>query len=112
MTPRLKWLATRILAIFAVWVTLAHLDVVQAAESNVFENPAVAARLISAEDGITPDAASVSLGLVLEYGEGWKGYWRTPGEVGLAPEVDWRDSSNLASAEILWPAPDQATRPE
>jgi suppressor for copper-sensitivity B len=107
VTPRLKWLATRILAIFAVWVTLAHLDVVQAAESNVFENPAVAARLISAEDGITPDAASVSLGLVLEYGEGWKGYWRTPGEVGLAPEVDWRDSSNLASAEILWPAPDR-----
>jgi len=51
VTPRLKWLATRILAIFAVWVTLAHLDVVQAAESNVFENPAVAARLISAEEG-------------------------------------------------------------
>ena len=84
----MKWLATRIMAIFAVWVTLAHLDVVQAAESNVFENPAVAARLISAEEGITPDAASVSLGLVLEYGEGWKVYWRTPGEVGLAPEVD------------------------
>lgn len=107
MTPRLKWLATHIVAIFAVWVTLAHLDVAQAAESNVFENPAVAARLISAEDGITPDAASVSLGLVLEYGEGWKGYWRTPGEVGLAPEVDWKDSSNLASAEILWPAPER-----
>ena len=107
VTPRLKWFATRIMAIFAVWLTFAHLDVAQAAESNVFENPAVAARLISAEDGITPDAASVSLGLALEYGEGWKGYWRTPGEVGLAPEVDWKDSSNLASAEILWPAPER-----
>ena len=85
MKPRLEWLATRIIAMLAVWVALAHLDVAQAAESNVFESPAVAARLISAEDGITPDAASVSLGLVLEYGEGWKGYWRTPGEVGLAP---------------------------
>ena len=107
VTPRLKWLATRIIAMFAVWVTLAHLDVAQAAESNVFENSAVAARLISAEDGVAPNASSVSLGLVLEYGEGWKGYWRTPGEVGLAPEVDWKDSSNLASAEILWPAPER-----
>jgi suppressor for copper-sensitivity B len=107
VTQRLKWLVTRIVALFAVWVSLAHLDVARAAESNVFENPAVAARLISAEDGITPDAASVSLGLVLEYGEGWKGYWRTPGEVGLAPEVDWEGSSNLASAEILWPAPER-----
>ena len=53
-----------------------------AAESETFSNPAVTARLISAEDGIAPDAASVSLGLALEYGEGWKGYWRTPGEVG------------------------------
>ncbi|MCD2362682.1 protein-disulfide reductase DsbD family protein [Sulfitobacter mediterraneus] len=80
-------------------------DAVKAAESESFSNPAVTARLISAEDGIAPDAASVSLGLALEYGEGWKGYWRTPGEVGLAPEIDWSGSTNLKSAELLWPAP-------
>ena len=76
-----------------------------AAESEVFSTPAVTARLISAEDGIAPDAASVSLGLALEFGEGWKGYWRTPGEVGLAPALDWAESSNLSSVDILWPAP-------
>lgn len=78
-----------------------------AAESEVFSNPAVTARLISAEDGIAPDAASVSLGLALEFGEGWKGYWRTPGEVGLAPALDWAGSSNLSSVDILWPAPER-----
>lgn len=78
-----------------------------AAESETFSNPAVTARLISAEDGIAPDAASVSLGLALEYGEGWKGYWRTPGEVGLAPEINWSGSTNLKSAELLWPAPER-----
>jgi len=78
-----------------------------AAESETFSNPAVTARLISAEDGLAPDAASVSLGLALEYGEGWKGYWRTPGEVGLAPEIDWTGSTNLKSAELLWPAPER-----
>ena len=78
-----------------------------AAESETFSNPAITARLISAEDGIAPDAASVSLGLALEYGEGWKGYWRTPGEVGLAPKLDWAGSTNLKSAELLWPAPER-----
>ena len=78
-----------------------------AAESETFSNTAVTARLISAEDGIAPDAASVSLGLALEYGEGWKGYWRTPGEVGLAPKLDWAGSTNLKSAELLWPAPER-----
>ena len=82
-------------------------DAVKAAESESFSNPAVTARLISAEDGIAPDAASVSLGLALEYGEGWKGYWRTPGEVGLAPEINWSGSTNLKSAELLWPAPER-----
>ncbi|AEI96479.1 protein-disulfide reductase DsbD family protein [Roseobacter litoralis] len=78
-----------------------------AAESESVSNPAVTARLISAENGIAPDAASVSLGLALEYGEGWKGYWRTPGEVGLAPEINWSGSTNLKSAELLWPAPER-----
>lgn len=78
-----------------------------AAESESVSNPAVMARLISAENGIAPDAASVSLGLALEYGEGWKGYWRTPGEVGLAPEINWSGSTNLKSAELLWPAPER-----
>ena len=89
------------------WVALIAPAVTHAAESDTFQNPAVIARLISAEDGVAPNAASVSLGLALQFGEGWKGYWRTPGEVGLAPEISWSGSSNLGSVEVLWPAPER-----
>ncbi len=101
------WLAMRTVACVAAWVTIMHAGTALAAASDVFENPAVSAQLISAEDGVRPDSASISLGLVLDYAKGWKGYWRTPGEVGLAPEVKWAGSSNLASAETFWPAPER-----
>ncbi|WP_299720449.1 protein-disulfide reductase DsbD [uncultured Tateyamaria sp.] len=96
-----------ILILTVIWLGDLLGQPASAAESEVFSNPAVTARLISAEDGIAPDAASISLGLALEFGEGWKGYWRTPGEVGLAPALDWAGSSNLSSVDILWPAPER-----
>ncbi len=36
---------------------------------------------------------------------GFKTYWRTPGEAGVPPEFDFSQSENLASAEVLYPAP-------
>ena len=107
MTVRVFRLGGWLLLLLLGCVGLFLSDAAKAAESESFSNPAVTARLISAEDGIAAGAASVSLGLALEYGEGWKGYWRTPGEVGLAPEIDWTGSTNLKSAELLWPAPER-----
>ena len=39
--------------------------------------------------------------------DGWKTYWRAPGEAGIPPQFDWRGSRNLARAEIEWPTPKQ-----
>lgn len=86
-----------LLALVASLVALTLTEGARAAESNIYSNSAVNARLVSAENGVAPDAVSISLGLVLEYGEGWKGYWRTPGEVGLAPEIDWTGSLRFAN---------------
>ena len=86
-----------------------RLDMAQAAESEAFSNPAVTARLVSAEQGVAADNKSLSLGLDLDLGDGWKAYWRSPGEVGLPPSIDWSGSENLASTEILWPAPARFT---
>jgi suppressor for copper-sensitivity B len=36
---------------------------------------------------------------------GWKTYWRSPGEAGVAPILDWSQSSNLSDLEWLWPTP-------
>ncbi len=37
--------------------------------------------------------------------EGWKTYWRAPGDVGIPPQFDWRGSRNLSGVEISWPTP-------
>lgn len=42
--------------------------------------------------------------------EGWKTYWRTPGD-GLPTSVDWSGSENLKKADILWPAPKRLNGP-
>lgn len=44
-------------------------------------------------------------GIEITLDQGFKTYWRNPGESGLPPRFDWSGSENLASAEILWPAP-------
>lgn len=44
-------------------------------------------------------------GLRMELAEGWKTYWRNPGDAGVPPQFDWSGSENLAAAEIHWPAP-------
>lgn len=53
------------------------------------------------------DAASVSLGLQFELAPHWKIYWRSPGDAGFPPELDWKGSTNLAAATIAWPAPER-----
>lgn len=77
------------------------------ASSDRFENASVAARLISSENGVGPDAKSISAGLHLQLGEGWKTYWRSPGEVGIPPSIDWAGSENVADVSFLWPAPER-----
>lgn len=37
--------------------------------------------------------------------DGWKTYWRAPGDAGIPPQFDWRKSDNLAAVQVTWPAP-------
>ncbi len=62
------------------------------------------ARLFSAVKGVD-HLKTLHVGIEVKLEEGWKAYWRTPGEAGLAPVFDWTGSENLKSAKILWPAP-------
>ncbi len=76
-----------------------------AASSDPHVSTPLQARLVTAEDGVAPGTTGLSAGLDMTLAEGWKTYWRSPGEVGLPPEIDWEGSTNVASVEILWPAP-------
>lgn len=43
--------------------------------------------------------------LHLRLADGWKTYWRIPGEAGIAPQLDWSRSQNVASVIAHWPRP-------
>lgn len=38
--------------------------------------------------------------------QGWKTYWRAPGEAGIPPMFDWAGSDNLAEVRFHWPVPE------
>ncbi len=61
-------------------------------------------RLISATGGVG-EAATLKLGLHFRLQPGWKVYWRSPGDAGYPPSLDWAGSDNVAKAEMSWPAP-------
>lgn len=72
--------------------------------SSWAEDQAGSVRLLSAVSA-TGDLTEIRLGLEFQLKEGWKIYWRTPGDAGYPPELHWDGSKNLSTAEILWPAP-------
>lgn len=43
--------------------------------------------------------------LHLTMSDGWKTYWRAPGDAGVPPRFDWRGSDNLADFRVTWPTP-------
>jgi suppressor for copper-sensitivity B len=61
-------------------------------------------RLIAARAYVGDDK-DLRLGLDFELAPGWKIYWRSPGEAGYPPRLDWTGSQGLDHAAILWPAP-------
>ncbi len=90
--------------LLALGVTLSG-TALKAAESEAFTSEAVNASLITAQDGVAPGSATIAAGFKVDLADGWKTYWRTPGEVGTPPRLDWSQSTNIASVDFQWPAP-------
>lgn len=61
-------------------------------------------RLVSAVTG-AGEEGTLALGLEFQMNEGWKIYWRSPGDAGFPPKPDWTGSINVASVDMEWPAP-------
>jgi len=68
----------------------------------------VEARLVSSVQG-AGELKTLPLGLEVRLEPGWKTYWRSPGDAGFAPRLDWTGSDNLAKADIAYPAPHRFT---
>ncbi len=61
-------------------------------------------RLISAAQGVAAEGR-LDLGLQFQLEPGWKIYWRSPGDAGYPPRLDWSESRNLADPALSWPVP-------
>ena len=70
--------------------------------------PFAAIRLVSGVTSID-DSKNLPLGLEFRLQPGWKIYWRSPGDAGVPPLLNWAGSHNIdpISADILWPAPER-----
>ncbi|HEY0941936.1 MAG TPA: protein-disulfide reductase DsbD domain-containing protein [Steroidobacter sp.] len=44
-------------------------------------------------------------GIAIQLQDGWKTYWRTPGDSGVPPRFDFTKSDNVEAVTVLWPAP-------
>jgi suppressor for copper-sensitivity B len=106
---RTKRLGKALLVAFCTLCIFSLPDIGVAATSQPVTSPALTANLITVQNGVPTGANTISAGLHLELGNGWKTYWRSPGEVGFPPSLDWTGSDNVASVEFLWPAPKRFT---
>jgi len=44
-------------------------------------------------------------GIAIQLQDGWKTYWRNPGDSGVPPRFDFSKSDNVEAVTVLWPAP-------
>lgn len=57
------------------------------------------------------DGTPFLAGIDLRLAEGWKTYWKKPGDSGIPPVFDWSASENVAGVELRWPAPERFDAP-
>ncbi|MHC4049131.1 protein-disulfide reductase DsbD domain-containing protein [Bradyrhizobium sp. 25ACV] len=44
-------------------------------------------------------------GIAIQLQQGWKTYWRSPGDSGVPPRFDFSKSDNVEAVTVMWPAP-------
>ncbi len=93
--------AGAVLAVVALGVAAPS---VWAAASPWIDQEQARLRLLAAADTAGAED-TISLGLHFKLEPGWKVYWRSPGDAGYPPQIDWAESQNLAAAEMEWPVP-------
>ena len=73
-------------------------------ETNYVEHNHHSIMLISSVKSVS-NVNNLNLGLYFKLDKGWKIYWKYPGKAGYPPKIDWSNSKNIKSLEILWPKP-------
>lgn len=96
---------TRILfALFLFAAGLVAIPVYAQAQASEWQHHESSdARLIASTKASSDGALYV--GLHIKLNPHWHTYWRSPGDAGFPPAPDWKESTNLDKAELLFPWP-------
>lgn len=78
---------------------------IAADESPWGEDLQSAARLIAARVQNEAAGRRFRAGVEIKLKEGWKTYWRYPGDSGVPPTFDFSKSQNVKAVTVLYPAP-------
>lgn len=70
-----------------------------------FSSPYTSLRLLNA--GKQSDVWHSGVYITMQ--EGWKTYWRVPGDGGVPPSFDWSGSENVAATSVMMPLPHRFT---
>lgn len=90
--------------------TISTIDILStSAASPWVENEYIKSRIVSSHSGVAQDPSVLHyLGweIILKK-NGWKTYWRSPGDAGNPPRFTWDGSVNLAKADVYFPRPER-----
>jgi DsbC/DsbD-like thiol-disulfide interchange protein len=62
------------------------------------------ARLLAGPSAAAPGKSHL-VGVEIALADGWKTYWRNPGDAGVPPAFEWAASTNVAAVNVRYPAP-------
>lgn len=91
----------------ALLAAAAHIKAMAADASAWDGDNRSAVRLIAG--GRRDDAGALRAGVDIRLADGWKTYWRYPGDSGVPPVFDFSKSVNVTSVTVSWPAPHRFT---
>tara|TARA_B100000029_G_scaffold247805_1_gene244724 strand:+ start:34719 stop:36857 length:2139 start_codon:yes stop_codon:yes gene_type:complete len=94
---------TFVIAVLSVVVFIHNVHSYEAS-SEWDVGPKAKARLLSSIKSVGNHNV-ILIGVEVKLKPGWKTYWRSPGESGMPPKLDFSKSSNLKSTNLEWPAP-------
>ncbi|MEN3377452.1 MAG: hypothetical protein V7604_2807 [Hyphomicrobiales bacterium] len=87
-------------------VLVAALPAAHAADASPWDGTERAAvRLIAGAPRNVGGTVVQRAGVEIRLAEGWKTYWRYPGDSGVPPRFDFVRSRNVKSVTVRWPAP-------
>lgn len=70
-------------------------------------SPAGSSAMRLLADTQKPGANALDAALQISLAEGFKTYWRNPGDSGIPPHFDWSQSENVAKVTVHWPVPER-----